>query len=351
MTRRDSLRCIHEPFGDAYYFGPERLAERYMNDENSRIHSGYQNTTYKDVLDRIAQENTEGKRVFIKDMAQYLMPPDGKPASIAPSLHAPKRGIGTCVPSQSSLETSAPLLSDFAKPQHNTASRQEGGKDDVENGTAEQDNPTVIPETLLQQFHFTFLIRHPRFSIPSYYRCTVPPLDSVTGFYNFMPSEAGYAELRRFFDYLRQSGQVGPQLAGQLPNGHNGAANGHTARTPPVDICVIDADDILDNPEEMIEAFCKSTGIKFDPKMLNWDNEEDQRVAQQAFAKWVGFHDDAVDSKELKPRAHKKKVKSGDEYYQEWKARYGDNGARVIRETVDQNVADYEYLKQFALKV
>jgi len=31
--------------------------------------------------------------------------------------------------------------------------------------------------------------------------------------------------------------------------------------------------------------------------------------------------------------------------------KYGDEGARVIRETVDANVKDYEYLKGFALRV
>lgn len=59
MTRRDSLQCVHEPFGDAYYFGPERLAERYENDEKARIESGYAESTYKTIFDRIAKENSE----------------------------------------------------------------------------------------------------------------------------------------------------------------------------------------------------------------------------------------------------------------------------------------------------
>ena len=59
MTRQDSLKCVHEPFGDAYYFGPERLAERYENDETSRMQSGFQNTTYNDVTENINEQNTE----------------------------------------------------------------------------------------------------------------------------------------------------------------------------------------------------------------------------------------------------------------------------------------------------
>jgi hypothetical protein len=67
----------------------------------------------------------------------------------------------------------------------------------------------VLPASLLGTFHFTFLIRHPRRAVPSYFRCTVPPLDAVTGFTHFMPSEAGYVELRRLFEYLLARGSTG----------------------------------------------------------------------------------------------------------------------------------------------
>lgn len=59
MTRRETLQCVHEPFGDAYYFGPERLAERYEDDEQARKESGYSESTYRTIFDRIARENSE----------------------------------------------------------------------------------------------------------------------------------------------------------------------------------------------------------------------------------------------------------------------------------------------------
>ena len=59
MTRRDSLQCIHEPFGDAFYFGPERLSARYENDEGARLASGFSTSTYKTIFDRIESEATE----------------------------------------------------------------------------------------------------------------------------------------------------------------------------------------------------------------------------------------------------------------------------------------------------
>lgn len=184
MTRPDILNCIHEPFGDAFYWGPERLSERFAKNATARENSGFSNTTYKDVVDQIFQADQEvgisllryfffsftsfiflltqkyyehlyvnrindmrqGKRIFIKDITYYLLPPDGKRAEIAPSLRGDSNGL-------------------------------------------EEGNPTVLPTDLLAKFHFTFLIRHPRRAIPSYYRCTVPPLDKQTGFYHFMVSE------------------------------------------------------------------------------------------------------------------------------------------------------------------
>jgi hypothetical protein len=59
MTRRDTLQCIHEPFGDAFYFGPERLSVRYENDERARIESGFSESTFKTIFDRIEREASE----------------------------------------------------------------------------------------------------------------------------------------------------------------------------------------------------------------------------------------------------------------------------------------------------
>lgn len=47
----------------------------------------------------------------------------------------------------------------------------------------------------------------------------------------------------------------------------------------------------------------------------------------------------------------KKKAKSVQDEDAEWVEKYGEKGAKVIRETVNANVKDYEYLKQFAIKI
>ncbi|KAF2672601.1 hypothetical protein BT63DRAFT_420827 [Microthyrium microscopicum] len=335
MTCRDRLACVHEPFGDAWYFGPERLSDRFEDDEAARKKTGFSETTYGDIFGEIEKTATqEGKRVFIKDMAQYWLPLPSKSdsVSIAPSLVSYRRGVGTT----NGTTTNGTTTNGTANGTHDEAPVIEPG------------NPTVVPDDLLRKYHFTFLIRHPRSSVPSYFRCTIPPLSSMTGFDYYDPVEAGYKELRMLFDYLVKEGHVGPKIAGTgnrthypengtnghgIGNGINGnvgvngtaVANGDDAK---VEICVIDADDLLDAPFAVVEAYCKSIGLKYDPGMLKWDDDENQAHAKQ-----------------------KKAPKSEEELEKEWTAKFGTDSAKVMLQTMRENVADFEYLQQFALKI
>lgn len=234
---------------------------------------------------------SKGKRLLIKDICHYIVPPNGKPASIAPSLQRVKRGVGTTAQLSEKVNGTEEITEIASETPYPFATTE-----------AEPGNPTVFPVKTLEKFHFTFLLRDPHSSIPSYYRCTVPPLDSVTGFYEFYPSEAGYQEIRRVFDYLRQVGHIGPHLNGK--NLQAGGSKYQDSNQGGVDICVVDADDLLDDPAGMIKAYCQSVGLKYEPEMLSWNSDGDQRYAEKSFEKWKGFHDDALNSKELRPRAH-----------------------------------------------
>lgn len=59
MTCRDNLKCIHEPFGDAFYYGPERLGSRFENDESGRDASGFKDSTFKTIMDRIESDGAQ----------------------------------------------------------------------------------------------------------------------------------------------------------------------------------------------------------------------------------------------------------------------------------------------------
>ena len=221
-------------------------------------------------------------------MAQYWIPPQGKPrpTTICPSMSNYRRGVGTNTTELSPVQTR----------------EDRPGEPYPYDTRVEEGNPTVLPNDLLATYHFIFLIRHPKYSIPSYYRCTLPPLSKMTGWDYLRKDEAGYSELRELFDYLRKEGLVGPKTAGQASEAND--TNGVNGSSQAVEICVVDADDLLDNPSGMIEAVCKTTGIDYKPEMLVWDTEEDQALAKREFEKWKGFHEDAIDSTELRARTH-----------------------------------------------
>ncbi|KAJ5826662.1 hypothetical protein N7447_003425 [Penicillium robsamsonii] len=410
MTQRDTIQCVHEPFGDAFYYGPERLSSRFAGDEHAqeRLDSGFANSTYSTVMDRLERETTQpeaicplpppslpfyyklyitgwcrnierpwrstrrngmfalfegiltlsqGKRIFIKDIDHYLLPPNGQPGSIAPSLLRVKRGVGTNGESHKANGVNGSSNGTNGTANGVNSHEINGHTNGVTSGAskepypydtpAEPGNPTVMPRELQEQFHWAFLIRDPHYSVPSYLRCTIPPLDEVTGFHNYDPLEAGYDELRRHFDYLLESGLIGPQVATRADLN----AQAEPQATTGVEVCVIDADDMLDEPAKTIEAFCNSVGLPYSPEMLTWDTEEDHAVARNAFEKWRGFHNDAIESKALVQRAHKRAVKTEEQFDAEWQKKYGEKQAALIRRTVDANMADYLYLKGFAVKV
>ncbi|KUI64833.1 hypothetical protein VM1G_00450 [Cytospora mali] len=345
MTRRDILKCAHEPFGDAFYYGPERLSERFADDEEARIKSGFAKSTYRTIMDRLENDGKEGKRVFIKDIAHYLLPPDGKQASLAPSLVG-----GHPLTDRPDVEDNTDSHSANGDVTSHTNGYVNGPTNGTNGVSVEEDNPTVMPTDMLRGFHWTFLIRHPRKSIPSYYRCTIPPLDDVTGFHDFMPSETGYDELRRLFDYLLSQGIIGPAKAGETTPVDE-ALNTDDNKGPKCSITVIDADDLLVNPETILKVYAEEVGIDYKPSMLEWSDEENQQHAAKAFEKWYGFHHDAIESSCLKPRAGHHRTPSVDEENDEWVHKYGEKAAKIIRQAVDANIPHYEYLKSFSVKV
>ncbi|KAK8033732.1 hypothetical protein PG991_003130 [Apiospora marii] len=317
LTQADQIECIHEPFCDAYHFGPERLSERF-EDEGVRAESGYSQSTYQTVLDNIQAASTQGKRTFIKDMAKSLMPPLGKP------------------------------VADLCPPSLRHLVRMMGGS-----GIS---NPTVLPEEILRGYHFTFLIRHPRFSIPSLYKISTPPGSDTTGWHGFHSDDAGYRELRILFDYLKSTRQIGPVVASgtsrPIDQGDCAPEDSYEARPDTsVEICVIDADDLLNEPQKVCRAYCASVGLQFNPSMLSWQSADDQKRAQDAFQKSWAIHVDALSSKSLDPSKNATEMLSVTEENAMWARRFGEDGAQVIRQHVDTNTPHYDYLKQFALKI
>lgn len=260
--------CIHEPFSDAYHWGPEKISARYDDVEKRRQEKGFIQYTYRTAFTLINDAKvsnpvrppvprgasnscltcSQNKRVFVKDMAKCLMPLEGNHSYIVPSLLIDS-------PIEQALVVPRPELGTF--------------------------NPTVVPLKILSEFHFTFLIRNPLRSIPSLYKCSIPPKSLATGWHGFKPSDAGYREMRILFDYLRSVGQIGPHSNNE--------------------ICVVDADDLLRFPEEVLRRYCLSIHLPFTPSSMHWDKERDQQRALDTFKNWAPFHDVALHSTCLKP--------------------------------------------------
>lgn len=64
MTRRDVLESQHEPFADAYYFGPEFLSNRFRDDAATRQASPGSHQTYKSVLEDFDQVEKQVRALF-----------------------------------------------------------------------------------------------------------------------------------------------------------------------------------------------------------------------------------------------------------------------------------------------
>jgi len=73
-----------------------------------------------------------------------------------------------------------------------------------------------------------------------------------------------------------------------------------------VEICVVDAEDLLDRPDAVVSAYCQSTGIAYDPDMLHWEKSRDQKRAASIINRWgfdIYFHKAALESKTIQHNA------------------------------------------------
>eukprot|EP00049_Salpingoeca_infusionum_P011323 m.195799 g.195799 ORF g.195799 m.195799 type:complete len:305 (+) comp14899_c1_seq5:184-1098(+) len=225
------LHCgpvLHEPFGNAYYFGKDRVHERYQDQAPD------ERVSFQSVLDAVlAPESTmtdsasafdsEHSVAFSKDMAYYV---DGK-----------------------------------------------------------------ISRELEREWLHTFLIRHPCKTVTSLWKKSVPELGSqahdVTGWTYFDVAELGFAEVYRLFDHL-------------------------TTAQPQQAPIVVDADQLLLNPQGVMRAYCQRTGLPFQKDMTSW---EPGRVPE--WEVWPGWHDDAIESSGLVQRSSITPPKSVDKVVQE----------------------------------
>lgn len=192
----------------------------------------------------------------------------------------------------------------------------------------------MLPTSILQTFQFVFLIRKPSSAIPSLYRCFIPPLSDLTDERMLDPTELGYRELRILFEYLYPPASSPRSSEDDTP-------------------LLIDADDLLADPDRVISALCKRLRVPYSSSMLSWPSAEDHAYAKALFDKYVGYHEDALNSSGLRPTTMttSQKDRSREVEDREWEEKYGEEAARTIREAVDLCQGDYEYLRGFRMRL
>jgi len=115
----------------------------------------------------------------------------------------------------------------------------------------------------LQDFQHTFLIRNPRQAIPSLYKASVNK--ALTGWETFDPHESGFKQMYELYTYLEKRVDY--------------------------EIVVVDAGDLLMDPEGTMKAYTEATGIPYDPSMLSW-----QPGTSIDWEVWNGWHDNVLKS-------------------------------------------------------
>ncbi len=199
MRMRGDMTCFHEPFGEAWYQGPEARAPRLAGGPSFKP-----GLTYAAVLDRLRSAASE-RPVFSKDMAQFT--------------------------------------------------------------------DHLWTDEFLATFRHSFLIRDPAKVLASMERSYAKQGSTE----RFTRQELGFDAQRELFDRLCE---------------RDGAP-------PPV----IDSDDLLEHPEQMVAVYCETVGVPFVAEALSWEPGERTEVL------WYdrdgsSFHDRLMTSDGLRAQSH-----------------------------------------------
>jgi len=293
MMQRPDTAVFHEPLGDPFYFSQSRPCRRYTDEQCHQKCKENWNSTVEAVLQNLLRSVPKGKKfIFIKDMAQYIFPAETL-TKLHPDSHVYQKNYH----------------------QDQAAATQSKQVDEGnENEYDEDDNPTVLPVSLLRQFKHTFLIRTPRKAVPSYWRCC--ELEKAAGFEYFDGAEAGYLELRLLYDWI-----ANPSSSFNL---YSNKSTQNQPQPPPL----IDTSTLLANPEHSLSEYCKEVGIPFYPEMLSW-----QSGPVEEWEKWKGYHNQAENSTGFRKEDDSSKNNSSDEQF-----------PVEVENTIRKCMPSYEYL-------
>ena len=111
-----------------------------------------------------------------------------------------------------------------------------------------------------QDAKHSFLIRNPKKSIPSQYRASENPEIQDSGWNYFDPQEAGFQELFEMYSFVKDNLDANP--------------------------VVVDADDLLESPKQIMKEYCDRVGIKYEEHMTTWKPGEIIQAWQDVWVAW-----------------------------------------------------------------
>ena len=107
--------------------------------------------------------------------------------------------------------------------------------------------PDKVPKEVMENSFHAFIIRNPEKAIKSVYRQTLVDFEESL-WSHIVPEELGFREQLLMYKYI----------TGELN----------------MKVFVIDADDLLRNPREVMERFCNFVGLQFSESMLDWSTDD-----------------------------------------------------------------------------
>lgn len=135
----------------------------------------------------------------------------------------------------------------------------------------------IFTEEGFKNFKHSFLIRHPLKAVYSLYKASTNP--KLTGWDYFDPAEAGFRQMVELYEFIER----------------------HIHRDP----IVVDADDLLDYPNEILQSYCEAVGLEYEENMTSW---EPGPVPE--WDVWAGWHEDALKSSGFKARVKKNRSRA-----------------------------------------
>ncbi|XP_072022513.1 uncharacterized protein [Amphiura filiformis] len=132
-------------------------------------------------------------------------------------------------------------------------------------------------------FTHTILIRDPAKSMSSFYDvCTMPVCLNYGLLRHVLPEGYAFKELYELYEYIKNN-------LGQEP-------------------AIIDADDLIQYPEQIVRRYCDAIGVEFTNAMLDWDPSTSVTTTWSStmkLLKQVGVYEKALSSNGFTPRKPK----------------------------------------------